>query len=118
MGRCAGAARRVAVIAVAAGSIVACFVLTWHAVRPGVIGQLGNTHLLVLLGLFVSPPVALLAWRWERQHAIESPAPGLDDVEHRDIQPAEARHTHPAQRHQDEQANRQHHRRRAGTPQT
>ncbi len=60
-------ARKLAVGCVAAGTFVAGIVLAWYLFRPGVLASVGTAQLLLLIGLFTLPFVALAAWEFERR---------------------------------------------------
>lgn len=73
-------ARKLAVGCVAAGTFVAGIVLAWYLFRPGVLASVGTAQLVLLVGLFTLPLIAMAAWEFERR--ARRSAPVMRGMEH------------------------------------
>jgi hypothetical protein len=58
---------------VAAGTFVAGIVLAWYLFRPGVLASVGTAQLVLLVGLFTLPLIAMAAWEFERRARRSAP---------------------------------------------
>ena len=75
-------ARKLAVGCVAAGTFGAGIVLAWYLFRPGVLASVTTPQLLLIVGLFALPLLALATWEFERRarHAAPVARPAHRDA--------------------------------------
>lgn len=68
---------------VAAGTFVAGIVLAWYLFRPGVLASVGTAQLVLLVGLFTLPLIAMAAWEFERRARRSAPVMrGMENEAH------------------------------------
>lgn len=80
-----GRVRKLAVGCVAAGTVVTGIVLAWPLFRPGVLASVGTAQLVLLIGLFTLPLVALAAWEFERRARHAAPVPRSPEPDHANV---------------------------------